>query len=610
MIDRAGRPGRARRRRRPRPAERAAAAGRRARRPAVRLASTEALADERDRRRRRSARPTGAHGERRHRGAGAPASTSSSRSRPRSPSRRPTRSSRPSARPGTLVTVISQHRFDPATEIAVAAIAGRRARPAHLRHRLDRLVARAELLRLRRLARHLGARRRRRADEPGRAHRRPAGRHAGPAGRGVRLHRHAWPTSGSRSRTSRSAVVRFATGALGVLHAHHRRLPRAERPAAGARRQGLGGHRQRRAHLHPPDRRPAATGGDGRTGSTRRPINQIEDSLDRPEQATASAGRDPGQLSDAHRRQYENFLAALDGAEKLRVDLRDQPPGDRGHHRRLRVGPDRTAGGALRERLRRIAAQPDPVLGQRPGSRAEVFEQAFADFSDDRVHRGQGRRARGHDRRASTSTGSAATASRRRSACSARAFDETVDIDRGDRAGQAVRRRPGRARDGPDHGVLDGRAGPDGATGGRRRLRREPADPAPSRTAGSSARCSSPRVCARCTTPTSAGSSRRRRRSSGCSTTSGRTSSAFGPDTGHLRWAGIDPATFIARYADRIGGIHIKDCFPDYLDADADERSYHELAETKRLWAEPGSGVVDFDAVLRRAPRRTTTATS
>ena len=60
-----------------------------------------------------------------------------------------------------------------------------------------------------------------------------------------------------------------------------------------------------------------------------------------------------------------------------------------------------------------------------------------------------------------------------------------------------------------------------------------------------------------------------------------------GPDTGHLRWAGIDPATFIARYADRIGGIHIKDCFPDYLDH-TDERSYHGLA--------------DFDAVLRALP--------
>lgn len=74
-----------------------------------------------------------------------------------------------------------------------------------------------------------------------------------------------------------------------------------------------------------------------------------------------------------------------------------------------------------------------------------------------------------------------------------------------------------------------------------------------------------------------------------------------GPDTGHLRWAGIDPAEFIGRYADRVGGIHIKDCFPDYLDH-TDERSYHGLAETKRLWAEPGLGVVDFDAVLAALP--------
>jgi inosose dehydratase len=39
-----------------------------------------------------------------------------------------------------------------------------------------------------------------------------------------------------------------------------------------------------------------------------------------------------------------------------------------------------------------------------------------------------------------------------------------------------------------------------------------------------------------------------------------------GPDTGHLRWAGIEPAAFIRRYADRLGGIHLKDVFPDYLD--------------------------------------------
>ncbi|MFF5078902.1 sugar phosphate isomerase/epimerase family protein [Actinoplanes sp. NPDC000266] len=74
----------------------------------------------------------------------------------------------------------------------------------------------------------------------------------------------------------------------------------------------------------------------------------------------------------------------------------------------------------------------------------------------------------------------------------------------------------------------------------------------------------------------------------------------FGPDTGHLRWAGIDPAAFIRRYADRLGGIHIKDCFPGHL---ANRTlSYREATASKRLWAEPGLGVVDFDEVLAAIP--------
>jgi inosose dehydratase len=76
-----------------------------------------------------------------------------------------------------------------------------------------------------------------------------------------------------------------------------------------------------------------------------------------------------------------------------------------------------------------------------------------------------------------------------------------------------------------------------------------------------------------------------------------------GPDTGHLRWAGIEPAGFIRRYADRLGGIHIKDCFPDLLDpADRRGMSYAEATASKRLWAEPGLGVVDFDGVLDAIP--------
>lgn len=77
----------------------------------------------------------------------------------------------------------------------------------------------------------------------------------------------------------------------------------------------------------------------------------------------------------------------------------------------------------------------------------------------------------------------------------------------------------------------------------------------------------------------------------------------FGPDTGHLRWAGIDPAALVRRYADRIGGIHIKDCFPDYLEPAARTgMGYHQISGSKRLWAEPGRGVVDFDAVVEAMP--------
>ncbi|WP_030435570.1 sugar phosphate isomerase/epimerase family protein [Actinoplanes subtropicus] len=74
----------------------------------------------------------------------------------------------------------------------------------------------------------------------------------------------------------------------------------------------------------------------------------------------------------------------------------------------------------------------------------------------------------------------------------------------------------------------------------------------------------------------------------------------FGPDTGHLRWAGVDPAAFIRRYAGRLGGLHIKDVFGDLLDRH--DLSYREATASKRLWAEPGLGVVDFDAVLAAIP--------
>ena len=136
-------------------------------------------------------------------------------------------------------------------------------------------------------------------------------------------------------------------------------------------------------------------------------------------------------------------------------------------------------------------------------------------------------------------------------------------------------------------------------------LRRGPARAGRSTTAGRCARSCRPKGCGRCTTRTSAASSRPRHEIVRLLDDLGPDVLGFGPDTGHLRWAGIEPAPFIRRYADRMGGIHIKDCFPDYLSPESRAgMSYHEVAATKRLWAEPGSGVVDFDAVVAADPRR------
>ncbi len=77
----------------------------------------------------------------------------------------------------------------------------------------------------------------------------------------------------------------------------------------------------------------------------------------------------------------------------------------------------------------------------------------------------------------------------------------------------------------------------------------------------------------------------------------------FGPDTGHLVWGGADPAVVIRRHSDRVGAIHLKDAFADHLDpARRVGMSYGATQATKRLWTEPGDGVVNFDAVLGAMP--------
>ncbi|MPV36896.1 sugar phosphate isomerase/epimerase family protein [Georgenia subflava] len=78
----------------------------------------------------------------------------------------------------------------------------------------------------------------------------------------------------------------------------------------------------------------------------------------------------------------------------------------------------------------------------------------------------------------------------------------------------------------------------------------------------------------------------------------------FGPDTGHLRWAGMDPVAMVTRYAERVGAVHLSDVYGDYAQPTRRGRgkSYDELVATCRVWAEPGSGVVDLNGVLRALP--------
>jgi inosose dehydratase len=68
----------------------------------------------------------------------------------------------------------------------------------------------------------------------------------------------------------------------------------------------------------------------------------------------------------------------------------------------------------------------------------------------------------------------------------------------------------------------------------------------------------------------------------------------FGPDTGHLAWAGADPAELIRRYRSRVGAVHLKDLRRQV----AEGRDYRE-AGAAHVWTEPGRGDVDFDSVLQ-----------
>jgi inosose dehydratase len=79
---------------------------------------------------------------------------------------------------------------------------------------------------------------------------------------------------------------------------------------------------------------------------------------------------------------------------------------------------------------------------------------------------------------------------------------------------------------------------------------------------------------------------------------------SFGPDTGHLAWAGMTPPMIMADYADRIAAVHLKDVHLDQADqARAADADY--MGATVRdftVWTEPGQGDIDLLAALDTLP--------
>ncbi len=70
------------------------------------------------------------------------------------------------------------------------------------------------------------------------------------------------------------------------------------------------------------------------------------------------------------------------------------------------------------------------------------------------------------------------------------------------------------------------------------------------------------------------------------------------PDTGHLAYAGVDPATLFRDYAERIGYVHLKDVDGTRLAAVRDERIGFVEAVKLGLFVRLGRGMVDIARII------------
>ncbi|MGW3956245.1 sugar phosphate isomerase/epimerase family protein [Streptomyces sp. NPDC004752] len=77
---------------------------------------------------------------------------------------------------------------------------------------------------------------------------------------------------------------------------------------------------------------------------------------------------------------------------------------------------------------------------------------------------------------------------------------------------------------------------------------------------------------------------------------------AFGPDLGHLTWAGADATQLVRDYADRVASVHIKD-----LDLGLAVRAREAGWDYRKtvlagLWSEPGQGNADIEGFVGALP--------
>jgi UDP-N-acetyl-2-amino-2-deoxyglucuronate dehydrogenase len=223
-------------------------------------------------------------------------------------------------RAGKLVTVISQHRFDPSTEVTVEAIR---------RGELGRLTTGIASIDWWRGQGYYdsGDWRGTWALDGGGALMNQ-GVHTvdlllATMGRPVEVFAYTGTLAHERIEVEDVAVgvVRFESGALGVLHA-----TTSAYPGLSARLQVHGDRgsvvidNDELSFIHVT--RAGSEAEEKSYGSVSTSVNQLADYPEASPAAAAGAGSNPGALStSSHRRQYENFLAAVEGTEELRVDL-------------------------------------------------------------------------------------------------------------------------------------------------------------------------------------------------------------------------------------------------------------------------------------------------